>query len=85
MSARDPARAAKRLTDFGHQWDKANGFAVVPAVVKAPVKKRVIKKGLTTSIRQAAASILRRQAVVVPMRCVPATGGFDRWLLRRAA
>ena len=44
---------------------RRNGFAVVVPVVKAPAKKRVLKKGLTASIRQAAASILRRQAVVV--------------------
>ena len=80
-------QAAKRLTDFGRKWDARNGFGV-PPVVQAPIappKKRNLKTGITAAIREGAASVLRRQVVVVPVRCVAANGDFGKWLERRAA
>ena len=77
-------QAAKRLIDFGRKWDARNGFGVA-VVVQAPVKKRILKTGIAAAIREGAASVMRRQAVVVPVRCVAANGDFVRWLDRRAA
>ena len=80
-------RAAARLIKFGKEWDKRNGFGVA-VVVQAPIappKKRNLKTGITAAIREGAASVLRRQAVVVPLRCVAANGDFGKWLERRAA
>ena len=80
-------RAAARLIKFGKEWDKRNGFGVA-VVVQAPIappKKRNLKTGITAAIREGAASVLRRQAVVVPMRCVAANSDFGKWLERRAA
>lgn len=80
-------RAAARLIKFGKEWDKRNGFGV-PPVVQAPIappKKRNLKTGITAAIREGAASIMRRQVVVVPARRVVTGATFAQWLDRRLA